>query len=235
MIAAAVQFQPDRADPAGSRDRLLALAEEAALEADLVVLPEMAAVGYVFSDADEVRPLAERGDGPTGRALQAVAKAHGAWIVGGFAEQGEGALYNSAWVIDDQGSMRAIYRKTLLFPLDETWARPGDGRYPLLRTPFGRLGVGICMDLNDVAFTDWVAAVGLDVLAFPTNWLDQGEDIWDYWAWRLSGTNAVLVAANRWGKERGVPFRGQSAILQHDRVLAHAGISGDGIVRATLR
>jgi len=234
VIAAAVQFCPDRSDPSGSRDRLLALTERAASQADLVVLPEMAAVGYVFEDADEVRPLAEPADGPTGRALAAMAKAHGTWIVAGFAEQDGAALYNAAWILDSRGVLRAVYRKTLLFPLDETWARAGDGRYPLLRTPFGRMGVGICMDLNDPAFTDWVTAMRLDVLAFPTNWLDQGEGVWDYWAWRLSGSGAALVAANRWGLERGVPFRGESAILHEDRVLAHAASVGDAVVLADL-
>ncbi len=213
---------------------MLALTEQAAVDADLVVLPEMALPGYVFAEAAEVAPFAEPADGPTAEALAAIARRHSAWIVAGLPERDGERLYNSAWGFDPTGARRFVYRKTLLFPLDEVWAEPGCGDYPLVHTPFGRMGVGICMDLNDPAFVAWVREAQIDVLAFPTNWLDQGEPVWDYWAWRLDGAASTLVAANRWGIERGVPFRGESAILQGDRVLASGPRTGDAVVLADL-
>lgn len=231
---AAVQFRPDQRDVGASRAALLALADEAAVDADLVVLPEMAVPGYLFDDAAAVRAIAERPDGPTGAALAALAAARSVWLVAGFAEDAGEVLYNSAWVFDPAGACRAVYRKTLLFEADTVWAACGTGDYPAFDTPFGRIGVGICMDLNDPAFVRWVAQARIDVLAFPTNWLDEGEDVWGYWAWRLAGTRAALVAANRWGVERGVGFRGQSAVLRGRTILAHTGREGDDIVRATV-
>lgn len=234
MKVAAVQYRPDRRHPGRSWERLLALTEQAARDADLVVLPEMCLPGYVFDGPGEVVDWANEPDGPRPRALARVAQQHGCWLVAGLPEIDGGVLFNSAWVFDAQGRRRAVYRKSLLFELDESWARPGTRDYAVFETPVGRMGVGICMDLNDPRFTAWVEREELDVLAFPTNWLDQGQNVWAYWRWRLGDSGALLVAANRWGRERGVDFRGESAILHGSQVLGRAGRRGDEVVVADL-
>lgn len=234
MRVAAVQFKADQADPEASRRRLVALAEDAAAGADLVVLPELAATGYLFPHPSAVRAVAEPAEGPTLAALAPVARRHGCWLVGGFAERAGEALFNSARVVDDRGELRFVYRKTLLFEADVPWATPGDSGYQRFETAAGSFGVGICMDLNDDRFTAWCAAADLDAIAFPTAWLEQGINVWRYWAMRLLDIPAALVAANTFGWEQGVEFSGRSAILQRNRILAAAGRVGEGIIRARL-
>ena len=64
MRVAAVQFKADRKDRQGSRDRLLALCAQAAERgATLVVCPEMALTGYLFTDAADVARVAEPAQG----------------------------------------------------------------------------------------------------------------------------------------------------------------------------
>lgn len=237
MHVGIVQFKATKGDPAGSRARLVGLADAAAEGADLVVLPEMAVTGYVFPDAAAVRAVAERPDGPTARALAEVARRRGAWVVAGFAEDAGDRLFNSALVIDRAGRTAFVYRKTLLYEADVPWATPGDSGYATFDTGSGVFGVGICMDLNDDAFVAWARAARPHAIAFPTNWVadDSGIDTWAYWAWRLQEVPSALVAANTWGPEGATTFTGRSAVLQARTIRAHLPPQGDGIARAVVR
>jgi predicted amidohydrolase len=235
MRVAAVQFKAVKADPERSLARLVPLVESAAPGSDLVVLPEMATTGYVFASPSEIAPLAESPDGRTFAALSPIARAHATFIVAGYVERApDGKLYNGALVIDRAGALAFAYRKTLLYDLDHAWATPGDSGYRTFETGRGSFGVGICMDLNDDRFTAWVAASGARAIAFPTNWLDQDHEIWSYWAWRLRDSRVALVAANTWGAEGDIRFRGESAILDHVTLRAAAPRFGDAVLSAEL-
>ena len=256
MRVGAIQFRAERAadDPQGallrSRAALVASASALAPRVDLMVLPEMAATGYLFAQAREVREVAEAADGPTAAALSAVARAHGCWIVFGFPERAGERLYNSAGVLSPSGDLRGVYRKRLLYEADVPWATPGDTPYPLHDTGDGRFGVGICMDLNDDAFTGWLRRVQPEAIAFPTNWVDEGDNgAWDYWGWRLEGVQGALIAANRWGSEDRsgrmvdgptdpaagrVAFSGRSAVMRRRLVLAALPAQGNGALEAVL-
>ncbi|MCB9788209.1 MAG: carbon-nitrogen hydrolase family protein [Deltaproteobacteria bacterium] len=234
MRVAAVQFKARLGDLDGSRLALAELARDAAAGADLVVLPEMAATGYLFDDVAHARTVAERPDGPTLALLAPIARDAGCWIVCGFPEDAGRRLYNSALVIDDTGALRFVYRKTLLYEPDERWAHPGDSGYRAFETAAGSFGVGICMDLNDDEFLAWCHDASPRVIAFPTNWLDEGFAVWRYWAWRLAGLEATLVAANSWGVEGDIVFSGASAVLTSHEVYAVAPVRGDTVVRAVV-
>jgi N-carbamoylputrescine amidase len=244
MDVAAVQFRGDREDLDGRRASLARWIWGLGPGVDLVVCPELAVSGYVFQHPGEAILVAEDPDGPTCATLAPLARALGTWIVCGFVERAHDRLFNSALVLDPAGERRFVYRKTLLYELDESWASPGDSGYRIFDTDAGDFAVGICMDINDPGFTDWLGAARPTALAFPTNWLDEGMDVRNYWAWRLTGTGTALVAANTWGIERGVAFRGHSAILQPRPqpadgppwwLLATASAEGDQILRARLR
>jgi predicted amidohydrolase len=232
---AAVQYRATKGDVERSRASLVRLAERAAVDSDLIVLPEMAATGYVFPDAAAVRAVAELADGPTLAALAPIARAHRAWVVCGFPERAGDRLFNSALVIDPTGALRSTYRKTLLYEADVHWATPGDSGYGSFDADAGRFAVGICMDLNDDRFVAWLRTADPDAVAFPTNWVesaDLGIDTWTYWAWRLQGLRAGLVAANTWGTDGEVRFTGESCALRNRTILAHLSAEGNGVLRA---
>lgn len=234
MRVSAIQFRATPGDKDGSLKRLLEMANVAGEEQDLLVLPEMAITGYGFEHRDAVRAVAEPEDGPTCRAFAEVASRHGCWVVCGFPELDGDKLYNSAMVLDPRGALRFVYRKMCLYEADYSWASPGDRGYCTFKTGGGTFTVGICMDLNDDQLLDWIAEEKPRALAFPTNWVDQGGEVWPYWAWRLQGTGTALVAANSYGTHGTIPLRGQSAILDEATILAGAPVSGDGILQAVL-
>lgn len=192
----------------------------------------MAITGYAFPNADAVRAVAEGPRGATFAALSPIARARRVFVVCGFPEIAGDRLFNSAMVIDPAGELAFVYRKTLLYDADVPWAAPGDSGYRAFDSDRGRFGVGICMDLNDDRFVDWVATERVPTIAFPTNWIDEGENVWWYWRERLIGLRTSLVAANSWGADGELRFTGESAILVDGEVHAAAPYVGDVAIRA---
>jgi predicted amidohydrolase len=240
--AAVVQFKGSRVDLDGRRAALARWVWGVGPGADVVVCPELAVSGYFFADASEAAGVAEAARGPTFAALAPIARALRTWVVCGFVERDRDRLFNSAMVVRPDGGLAFVYRKTLLFEADEGWATPGDSGYASFETDHGDFAVGICMDLNDDRFVAWLRDRGPRALAFPTNWIDEGAEVWPYWAERLHGVSTALLAANTWGAEGVQGFSGRSAILQPDHrrgpgawwVLAAAEPEGDALLQARL-
>lgn len=218
-----------------NRNKLLLLLSQAAVaQPELIVLPEMCTSGYMFYSADEVRPYCETRGGRTERLFSAEAKRHNTTICYGWpeVEPESGNLYNSATVCRPDGNL-LYYRKNLLFEADEAWAVPGDTPYPVWQSASGyRCSLGVCMDLNDDRFIKHLIQTQTRVLAFPTNWLDQGFKVWSYWAWRLQKTQACLVAGNRYGTEDETTFCGDSAVLDGITLLGWTEEKKDTVVLA---
>lgn len=237
MLAAAIQYRPILGKPDHNRTRLIfLLASAAKTGAELVVMPEMCTSGYVFPDKESIRPYCETREGRSVKLFQKEAVKHGLTVCFGWPEiePDSGLLYNSAAVCFPTGET-IFYRKNLLYEADETWSEPGDTPYPVWESREGlRCTLGICMDLNDDVFIDHLKSKQCRVVAFPTNWLDQGFKVWNYWAWRLDQTGSCLVAANRYGTEGETTFCGDSAILDGRTLLGWTEPTGDTVVLAEI-
>jgi predicted amidohydrolase len=196
--------------------------------AGLVVLPELVTTGYAFTDADEIRPLAEPRAGPS---VSAVAQAaadcaaqHGrpVVVVGGFAEVDDaGVLRNSAFIVGSDG-LRAVYRKVHLWDEEADLFVPGDQPPTVVGTALGRIGVMICYDLEFPEWSRTAALQGIDVLCAPTNWpavpRPAGERPIEVTRAQASASvDRVFVAVcDRVGPERGVEWVGGSAVIHPD-------------------
>ncbi|MFM9107919.1 MAG: nitrilase-related carbon-nitrogen hydrolase, partial [Chloroflexota bacterium] len=230
-LAAAIQFEPVLGDREGNIEALLRLCEEAAASgAKLIVLPEMATTGYCWQDREEVAPFVETIPGPTTEVFTAFCARHDCWIVAGMAEVVEetGVYYNSAALIGPEG-VAGIYRKTHAFISEPKWAKDGDLGLPVFATPLGRIGIAICMDAAYPETTRIPALRGADIIAFPTNWLSEKAPSPSWWA-RAVESGVYLIAANRYGVERGVQFDGGSCIIEPDGAIHAALDRGDGVV-----
>ena len=91
-------------------------------------------------------------EGPTTSLMQDVAKKHGmVLIVPVYEEDQPGVYYNSAAVLDADGTYLGKYRKTHIPHLapgfwEKFYFRPGNLGYPVFDTQFCKLGVYICYD-----------------------------------------------------------------------------------------
>jgi predicted amidohydrolase len=216
------QLAPRIGDLDGNRRRALAAIDAAAAAgARIVVLPELAASGYVFRDAAEAHGLAEPPGGPTVTGWAERAAAHDIVVVGGFAEDAGDVLHNSAALVDPSG-LRAVYRKAHLWDRESLVFTPGDAPPAVVATPHGRIGVMVCYDLE---FPEWVRAAalrGAELLCVPTNWprgpRPDGERPMEVLrAMVAAATNRMAIAAcDRCGDERGVTWVAGSAIAGPD-------------------
>ena len=104
--------------------------------------------------------------GPTTRRMQDLAKATAMVLVVPMYEedsQTSGIYYNTAAVIDADGTYLGKYRKTHIPHVAGFWEkfyfRPGNLGYPVFETAIGRVGVYICYDRH---FPEGARALGLN-------------------------------------------------------------------------
>lgn len=228
---AAIQFEPVLGAKADNITRLRALVETAARNgARLIVLPEMATTGYCWYSRDEVRPYVEPIPGPTTDAFAALAQRYDCYIVIAMPEVAprSGIFYNSAALVGPDGLV-GVYRKTHSYVAELKWAKDGDLGLPVWNTPLGRIGIMICMDAGYFEPARLLALGGADVLCFPTNWLGE-KSPGPAWHTRAFENGCYLIAANRYGEERGVQFSGGSCVINPDGSVQAMQDTGDGIV-----
>jgi len=185
--------------------------------ARLVVLPELATSGYVFDSPEEARACAEPVEGRALRGWAEEAARGDAVVVGGFCELGEdGLLFNSAAVVDATGVV-AVYRKLHLWDREKLVFEPGSECAPVLETRVGRVGVGICYDLNFPEVARSLALAGADVVVLPSNLprfpRPEERPMEVTLAMATAHLSHVFVAlCDRCGPERGVDWVGGSVI-----------------------
>lgn len=181
---------------------------------DLALLPEASLTGYVSAQGDfDLTRFAEPKDGPTSRALAALAKKHATHLVGPLIERVGDRVYNTMIGFDPTGAELLRYRKRHPW-YPETWATPGGDPHPNVRIRTFSVTLAICFDIH---FAEWPRA---DVLLFPSAWVEEEEDSRDRLLTKL-GTN--VVNAN-WGVgEPRVPGQGDSMIVgASGKILARA-------------
>lgn len=103
-------------------------------------------------------------DGPTTERMQKLAQELKMVLVVPMYEQdGVGVYYNTAAVIDSDGTYKGKYRKTHIPQLPGFWEkyyfRPGNLGYPVFDTAVGKVGVYICHDRH---FPEGARALGLN-------------------------------------------------------------------------
>lgn len=106
--------------------------------------------------------------GPTFALLSRYAKMHRCWMAGGLRERAvDGAIYNSAILVDRQGHLAGLYRKTHL-----TYVEIHDGimpgiDYPVFETEFGKVGFLICWDNYFPEAIRQLHLKGAELVIFP--------------------------------------------------------------------
>ncbi len=228
---AAIQYEPALGEKEKNVTDLLRLTEEAArYGARLIVMPEMATTGYCWESRAEIAPFVEPIPGPTTGRFQELAARYDCYIVVCLPEvdPATNVYYNSLALVGPEG-IRGRYRKIHSYIAEPRWARDGDLGMPVWETPLGRLAGLICMDIEYFEAARIPALHGADVLLFPTNWLDEKSPS-SRWMARAFENRVYLIAANRYGLERGTQFSGGSCILNPDGSIQSYLDSGEGIV-----
>jgi N-carbamoylputrescine amidase len=135
-------------------DKHVKLVEEAAAKGVQILCLQEIFYGPYFCCEQDIRwyDTAEQiPEGPTTKQFQALAKKHNMVIVLPIYEEDlPGVYYNTAAVIDADGTYLGKYRKNHIPQTSGFWEkyyfRPGNMGYPTFQTRYAKIGVYICYD-----------------------------------------------------------------------------------------
>lgn len=203
-----------------------AIAEALTTGTDILVLPELATSGYVFTDTAEARRVAITTDHAFFTDTASALHGSSMIVAVGFCEDGGDVLYNSAALIDAAGVL-AVYRKTHLWDRETLVFQPGDDLPRVVETVHGRIGLLICYDLEFPEMPRLLALAGADLLVVPTNWPSgehpKAERVAEVIAAQAAArTNGLFIACcDRSGVERGQTWNEATVIVsQYGWVMA---------------
>jgi predicted amidohydrolase len=224
FLLAVVQITPARLDKEANLGRIESAMQQAAGAGGRAILfPELFLTGYFLSE--QLAGLAEPPDGPSLRRLSALARRYGLLTICGWPEAtGRPLLYNSAIIIERDGSVVGCYRKTHLFGREPDFFAGGD-RIQAFDSSVGRIGILICYDMEFPETARILALDGAAILLTPTANMDPYAAYQAVYTRARAMENGVYVAtANTVGDLDGFHFFGESSVIgPHGNVMEIAG------------
>lgn len=224
------------------------IAEAAEQGAQIILPPELFAGSYFCKTEDEAlfalaKPVTE--SAPV-QAMQKLAKQMGVAIPASFFERDGQHYYNSIAMIDPQGEIMGVYRKSHIPDgpgyEEKFYFRPGNSGFKTWDVFGTTIGVGICWDQWYPETARAMALMGAEILFYPTaigsEPYDVDLDTSRMWRRAMQGhavSNCMpIVASNRIGEEEGQAFYGHSFIANEwgDLVLEY-GAEDSGVLVAT--
>lgn len=217
-------------DPAQNLALAEQLVRKAATEGgQIILLPELFERPYFCQERryeyyDYATQVEEN---PAVQRLSAVAAELGVVLPVSFYEKDGTRLFNSIAMIDADGTVMGVYRKTHIpddhYYQEKFYFTPGNTGFRVWDTRYGKVGVGICWDQWFPEAARCMALMGADLLMYPTAIGSEPileVDSAGHWQRTMQGHSAAnvvpVVAANRFGTETVVPCPengGQSSSL----------------------
>lgn len=218
VTAAAVQMccSKSREENIQTADRLAR--EAAGKGAQVILLPELFETWYFCQERnyDSYNLAASLEENPAVRHFQKTAAELQAVIPVSFFEKAGNTTYNTVAMIDADGQILGIYRKTHIpddhFYQEKFYFTPGNTGFKVWDTRYGRIGVGICWDQWFPEAARCMALMGAQLLLYPTAIGSEPIlecDSMPHWRRCMqghAGSNVLPVAAaNRIGLEKVLP------------------------------
>lgn len=211
--------------------------------ADLVVLPELANIGYIKGRdkhfGEKYIGAASKLGGEFTGGLGELARQYDVHICAGMAELHPtvpGTLYNSAVVLTPNGKIAGVHRKAHIPGYEKHYFVPANTN-DVIRTDIGALGVGICYDNQFAELTRTFALKGAEILVMLWNmpsFSNGGSILHNLTSVRAFENRMFAVSANRVGTCHGMEFFGHSAIANPLGELLAAAQDGDELLVGAL-
>jgi len=204
---------------------------------DILVLPELFATGYYFSNREEAKNLADTvGSGYTFDSLKKLASEKRALIVYGFPELFGEKLFNSAIAVTPDGGYE-LYQKVHLFNTEKKIFDPGETGFVVFEYNNIKIGIMICFDWRFPESARKLALDGAQIICHPSNLVLPHCP--DAMVTRALENNVFTVTANRTGSENQsgnkLVFIGRSRIISpNGEILAESDSFKTGYIEAEI-
>jgi N-carbamoylputrescine amidase len=219
-------------DARANIDKAKSLVRAAAADgANVILIQELFETPYFCQDqlADHFALAAPAEGNPLIAEMSALAKELGVVLPVSFFEKAGFAHFNSLAMVDADGRMLGVYRKSHIPDgpgyQEKYYFTPGDTGFKVWRTKFGAIGCGICWDQWFPEAARAMALMGAEALLYPTAIGTEPPpappvDSRDHWRRVMqghAGANTMpVIASNRIGAEKGaageMTFYGSSFI-----------------------
>jgi N-carbamoylputrescine amidase len=219
------------------------IADAARQDAQVVGLQEIFFGPYFCAEQDpKWYATAEPDDGPTITLMRDVAKQHGiVLVVPWYEEEQPGVYYNSACVIERDGTVLGKYRKTHIPQVgpcfwEKFYFKPGNLGYPVFETSVGKIGLMICYDRHFPEVGRELGLRGAEIVFNPSATVTSlSRYLWELEQPAHAVANGYFVAAsNRVGVElplNPATFYGSSYFCSpRGKILAQASDTEDEVL-----
>jgi predicted amidohydrolase len=161
------QFQPLQNDAKANAEKIYDTLIDK--EFDLMVLPELANSGYLFSSAEGLDSASENiPSGIFSQTLLELAKKKNAYIVSGICEKFIFEYFNSSVLYSPDGTYK-FYRKLHLFDTEKKWFTPGNMPLESCEIHHTKIGMMICFDWIFPETARTLALKGARIICHPSN------------------------------------------------------------------
>lgn len=176
-------------------DQALARMDQlAAKKPDIVCLTETFQLASVHPTPSYDK-LAEPIPGPTIGRMAQWARAHHSYVICPIHERQGGKIYNTAVVLDREGSVAGTYRKIHVVESEmRAGASCGRSAPKVIQTDFGKIGIQICFDLNWPEGWSALQREGAEIVFWPSAYAG-GRALYPM-AWR----NIYNIVSAPWSK-----------------------------------
>jgi len=189
--------------------------EAAAQGAQIILIQELFETPYfcIEQDFKHLDLATSVNESPTIKKMSALAKELSVVLPVSWFERAGNAFFNSVAMIDADGSVMGVYRKThipnAIGYQEKQYFSPGDTGFKVWDTRYAKVGLGICWDQWFPETARCLALMGAEILLYPTAiGSEPGDDTVDSMAhWQNvmcghAGANIMpVMASNRIGRE----------------------------------
>lgn len=204
-------------------------------EANLMVFPELFLSGYALTDIDE---LAIDADGPELKKIADMAREHSTALIFGTPEHVSGGVANSAFCVDEQGTVAAVYRKVQLYGGEESEAFVAGDELIVVELCGLKMGLMICFDVEFPEVARSLARAEAEIfVTISANMEPFGNDHAVFVSSRALENGRTHVYVNQVGPgEKNLTFTGGSEAVSPDgEIEVQAGSSEETILSVRLR
>lgn len=208
-----VQYSPEWENKTANQEKINSLVNSLKNTPDFLIFPEMTLTGFTMNV--ELGEIFDINNSETLKYFSSLSKNYSVNTIAGFIEKDKEKFFNTVFVIDRNGNIRAKYRKIHLFSFAGEEKHYHSGENPeLVEIENLKVGLSICYDLRFPELFRFYAKEKVDLIVNIANWPDSRIDHYVHLLKARAIENQCFVAGvNRVGYGKKDYYDGSSSIF----------------------